>query len=106
MLTYVTRQEVVPALSIDPVLHYYPLMACYQEPQAPATIWRDHTGGLGGVLLPCDPPGRAWMVAASDQAAAALMEEVPPDMAVSFPLWAEHAVSQVAPQRKFSTDAL
>ena len=106
MLSYVWRQDLAPVLRIDPVLHYYPLLSCYQEPHAPANVWKDETGAITGCLLPCDPPGRAWLLAATEDAVLALTREVPNDLAVTIPLWADSLVSSVAPERLLSTDAL
>ncbi|HET6385759.1 MAG TPA: GNAT family N-acetyltransferase [Armatimonadota bacterium] len=106
MLTYVRRQELEPLMVLDPVLHYYPLLACRREPNAPITAWRDGSGVISGALIPCDPPGRAWIIGASDEIIAALVEEIPPESAVTIPLWAEHVVKRVLPDRIFSTEAL
>ena len=106
MLTYICRQELAPVLSVDPVLHAYPLLACYQEPQAPVSAWKDSNGAILGALVPCDPPGVAWIVAASGQIVRALLEEVPPDFAITMPLWADTVVKECCPGRKLSTEAI
>lgn len=106
MLTYVLRQELAPLLSIDPVLHYYPLRACYEEMRAPVTVWQGGDGSIQGALIPCNPPGRAWLIAASVEAVVALMKEMPADMALSAPLWTDSLISQLAPNRTLSTDVI
>jgi GNAT superfamily N-acetyltransferase len=106
MVTYIWRQELAPVLAIDPVLHYYPLLACRQEPRAPVSVWKGEDGAILGAVVPCDPPGRAWLMAGCNQAAAELAREVPADTGVSFPHWAEEIVAENAPSRSISTDVL
>ncbi|MDQ2733017.1 MAG: GNAT family N-acetyltransferase [Armatimonadota bacterium] len=106
MLNYVWRQELAPLLSIDPVLRYYPLRACYDEMRAPVTVWQDADGAIQGALVPCNPPGRAWLIAASTEAVVALIKEMPAEMALTAPLWTDSLISQLAPNRTLSTDVI
>jgi hypothetical protein len=106
MLTYVCRKDLIPGLCMDPVLHYYPLLSCYQEPRALATAWKDGDGLIQGCLLPCDPPGGAWIIASTNEVVRALLEETPPEWAVTLPLWADSVVQEVTPERGLSSQAL
>lgn len=106
MMSYAWRQDLAPSLSIDPVLHYYPLLACRQEPRAPVTVCQDADKQIIGAVLPCDPPGVAWVAAASTEAIRALLSEVPDDMPITLPLWADGAVLQACPRRKLSTEVI
>lgn len=106
MLTYIWRQELLPVLSIDPVLNYYPLVACYQEPKAPVSACRNRDGAISGALIPCDPPGVAWMIAASSEVVTELLDETPADFRITLPLWADGIVKSARPRRKLSTEAI
>ena len=106
MLAYVLGHELVPLLAMDPVLHYYPLLACYSEMRAPVTVWKDSDGFIRGCLVACDPPGRAWLVAGSHEAAEGLVGEAPADMAITLPIWADYLVETQCPGRVLSTDAI